>query len=339
MKKLTWVTVTMVAAVLGFAHGVGAFTLEVVKERGELNCGVSIGSAGFSNPDDKGNWQGLNVDICRAVAAAVLGEGAKVRYVALTEQNRLTALQAGKVDLLSMNIPWTMTLDTSLALHFAGVSFFDGQGFLASRKLNVGSALELAGASVCAVEGSTEKDKLVSYFLEHGIDHKSIDFTTAEESLGGLQEGRCNVLSGRQSELYGLLLELEKPEDFLVLPELISGEPMGPIVRQGDDTWFNIVRWTLFTMINAETLAVTSENVEQLRADPTPEISRLLGLDGIKGKGMGLPDEWGYQVIKQVGNYGQSFERNVGQGSPLKMNRGVNSLWSNGGVLFGPPVR
>lgn len=332
--------VISVMVTITFAGQMGwAFTLETVKERGELNCGISIGSSGFSNPDENGKWRGLNVDICRAVAAASIGDAAKVNYVPLTARNRLTALQSGEVDLLSMNISWTMAIDTSLALHFAGVTFFDGQSFLASTKLNVGSALELKGATVCVQTGSDEERNLIDYFKEHTIEHKIVGSADVLEVLEGLESGRCNVITGSRSQLYAQVLNFKQPANYAVLPELILQEPMGPLVRQGDDNWFNIVRWTLFTLINAEVHGVTSYNVDEMLNNSNPEIRRMLGLEGIRGKGMGLSDDWGYQIIKQVGNYGQSFERNVGQGSPLKMDRGLNRLWNSGGIHYAPPIR
>lgn len=337
MMKRACIALSIMVALMCIGQTGRAFTLETVKERGELNCGVSIGSGGFSNPDDTGNWHGLNVDVCRAVAAATIGDAQKVRYVPLTARNRLTSLQSGEVDLLSMNISWTMTIDTSLALHFVGAAFFDGQSFLASTKLNVGSALELKGATVCVLEGSDEERNLVGYFKEHAIDHKRVGVTDIAEMSEGLESGRCNVMTGRRSELYGQILKFKQPVNYIVLPELISREPMGPVVRQGDDNWFNIVRWSLFTLINGEAYGATSNNVDELLKSPDPDIRKLLGLAGIRGKGMGLSNDWGYQIIKQVGNYGQSFERNLGQGSLLKMDRGLNRLWNSGGIHYAPP--
>ena len=339
MIKRVCLVLAIMLTMIGAGQSGGAFTLETVKERGELNCGISIGRDGFANPDENGKWRGLNVDICRAVAAATVGDAAKVNYIPLTDRSRLTALQAGEVDLLSMNISWTMAVDTSLALHFAGVTFFDGQSFLASTKLNAGSALELKGATVCVRADSIDERNLVQYFEEHKIEHKIVGFADDEEMFDGIESGRCNVLTGRRSQLYAQVLKFKQPANFVVLPELITQEPVGPVVRQGDDNWFNIVRWTIFTLINAELYGVTSDNAEEMLTSPNPEIRRLLGLEGIRGKGMGLSDDWGYQVIKQVGNYGQSFERNIGQNSALKMDRGLNGLWNSGGIHYAPPIR
>ncbi len=314
-------------------------TLEAVKKNGYLRCGVNTGLPGFSSADAKGNWTGLDVDVCKAVAAATLGDAGKVKFTPLTAKERLTALQSGEIDVLSRNTTWTLTRDTSLGIHFAAVTYYDGQGFMVSKGLGVKSARELNGAAVCILAGTTTELNLADYFRTRKMDYQPVVFDTADQTVKGFEAGRCDVLTSDQSQLYGLRIKLARPETAVVLPEVISKEPLGPAVRQGDDQWFNIVRWTLFAMINAEELGVTSENVDAMRSSGNPEVKRLLGLEGIKGQGLDLSDGWAYNIVKQVGNYGEVFERNVGQGSPLKIERGLNALWSNGGIQYSPPIR
>jgi general L-amino acid transport system substrate-binding protein len=314
-------------------------TLEAVKQRGFVQCGVNTGLPGFSNADEKGNWTGLDVDVCRAVAAAIFGGADKVRFTPLTAKERLTAVQSGEVDLLSRNTTWTLTRDTSLGIHFTGVTYYDGQGFMVSKALGVSSARELDGAAVCILAGTTTELNLADYFRTHGMTYDPVVFDTADQTARGFEAGRCDVLTSDQSQLYGLRIKLAEPDKAMVLPEVISKEPLGPAVRQGDDDWFNIVRWTLYALINAEELGVTSGNVDEMKSSSNPEVRRLLGLEGIKGSGLGLPDDWAYQIIKQVGNYGEIFERNVGAGSPLKIERGLNALWKDGGLQYAPPIR
>jgi general L-amino acid transport system substrate-binding protein len=313
--------------------------LESVKQRGFLRCGVNTGLPGFSHADERGNWTGLDVDLCRAVAAAVLGDAARARYTPLTAKERLTAVQSGEVDLLSRNTTWTLTRDTALGLDFAGVNYYDGQGFMVTRGLGVKSAKELDGAAVCILAGTTTELNLADYFRTHEMDYLPVVFDTGDQTVKGFEAGRCDVLTSDRSQLYGLRIKLAKPQSAVVLPEVISKEPLGPVVRQGDDTWFDVVRWTLFAMINAEELGVTSANAEQMKGSSNPEVRRLLGVEGNTGKGLGLSHEWAYRIIKQVGNYGEVFERNVGQGSPLEIERGLNALWKDGGLQYAPPIR
>jgi len=339
MKRTTW---SLAAAVLTFFISAGlsqAVTLESVQKRGELICGVSTGIPGFSNPDERGVWKGIDVDVCKAVAAATLGDASKVKYIPLTGKERLTAVQSGEIDMLSRSTTWTLTRDTSLGLNFAGVNYYDGQGFMVSKNLGVKSALELNGAAVCVQSGTTSELNLADYFKENNMEYKSIVFDTSDQTVKGFEAGRCDVLTSDQSQLYALRIKLAKPEDAIVLPEIISKEPFGPVVRQGDDAWFNIVKWTLFAMVNAEEMGVTSTNVDEMKSSPNPSVLRLLGVEGIKGKGLGLNDGWAYEIIRQVGNYGEVFERNVGQGSPLKIDRGLNELWNKGGIQYAPPIR
>ncbi|RUM36797.1 MAG: amino acid ABC transporter substrate-binding protein [Desulfobulbus sp.] len=337
MKKLSFIMVAvffMISASLASAS-----TLEEVQKRDVLQCGVSTGLPGFSNPDEKGNWTGLDVDVCRAVAAAVLHDANKVKFVPLTAKERFTALQSGEIDILSRNTTWTLTRDTSLGLNFTHTDYYDGQGFMVSKKLGVKSARELDGAAICIQAGTTTELNLADYFKQNNMKYQAVVFDTSDQSVKGFEAGRCDVLTSDQSQLYGLRIKLAKPEDAVVLPEIISKEPLGPVVRQGDDGWFNIVKWSLFAMINAEEMGVTSKNVDEMKKSKDPNIRRLLGLEGIKGKGMNLSDDWAYQIIKQVGNYGEMFERNVGQGSPLKIKRGINALWNKGGIQYAPPIR
>ncbi|RLA38360.1 MAG: amino acid ABC transporter substrate-binding protein [Gammaproteobacteria bacterium] len=314
-------------------------TLDAVKGKGFVQCGVSTGLPGFSVADDKGNWAGLDVDVCRAVAAAIFGDASKVKYSPLNAKERFTALQSSEIDMLSRNTTWTLTRDSNLGLNFAGVNYYDGQGFMVSKNLGVKSALELDGASVCIQAGTTTELNLADYFRANSMKYEPITYDSSDETVKGFEAGRCDVLTSDQSQLYALRIKLSKPGSAIVLPEVISKEPLGPVVRQGDDEWFNIVRWSLFAMINAEELGVSSANVDKMKSSKDPGIRRLLGLEGIKGQGLKLSDDWAYNIVKQVGNYSEAFERNVGQGSRLKISRGLNALWNNGGIQYAPPIR
>ncbi|WP_242518988.1 amino acid ABC transporter substrate-binding protein [Thiorhodovibrio winogradskyi] len=315
-------------------------TLDAVKKRGFVQCGVNTGLPGFSNADDQGEWTGLDVDFCRAVAAAVLGDAQKVQFTPLTAKERLTALQSGEIDVLSRNTTWTLTRDTSLGINFTGVSYYDGQGFMVTKALGIKSAKELDGAAVCILAGTTTELNLADYFRTNGMEYEPVVFDTADQTARGFEAGRCDVLTSDQSQLYGVRLKLKEADKAEILPEVISKEPLGPAVRQGDDDWFNIVRWTLFAMVNAEEFGVTAANVDEMKKSTTnPEVRRLLGLEGIKGKGLGLKDDWAYQIVKQVGNYGEVFARTVGSGSPLGIPRGLNALWRDGGLQYAPPIR
>ena len=337
MKKLSCL---LVAGALVLSASIAtASTLEEVQKRGVLQCGVSTGLPGFSATDEKGNWKGLDVDGCKAIAAAVFGDASKVKYVPLNAKERFTALQSGEVDVLVRGTTWTLVRDTSLGLNFAGVNYYDGQGFMVSKKLGLKSAKELDGASFCIQAGTTTELNLADYMTENNMKFEPIVFDTHDQTIKGFEAGRCDCLTSDQSQLYGLRTHLPNPADAVILPEIISKEPLGPVVRQGDDGWFNIVRWTFFAMLNAEELGVNSKNIDELKNSKKPAIRRLLGLEGIKGKSLGLSDDWAYQIIKQVGNYAESFERNVGQGSPLKIRRGLNALWKDGGIQYAPPMR
>lgn len=330
----------LAAAALWLAWGTAlGSTLKAVQERGKLLCGVNTGLAGFSSVDDAGNWTGLDVDVCRAVAAAVLGDADKVEFKPLTAKERLTALQSGEIDLLSRNTTWTLSRDTALGLNFIGVAYYDGQGFMVSKALGVTSAKELDGAAVCILAGTTSELNLADYFRTQGMQYEPVVFDTADQTARGFEAGRCDVLTSDQSQLYAVRIKLKEPDKAMVLPEVISKEPLGPAVRQGDDDWFNIVRWALFALVNAEELGITSANVDEMKAGSNPEAGRMLGAEGSTDNSMGLSRDWVVQMIKQVGNYGEIFERNVGSGSPLKIDRGLNALWNNGGLQYAPPFR
>lgn len=329
----------ILTAGLALASVAQAGTLADVKAKGSLSCGVSTGLAGFSQKDEKGAWSGLDVDVCRAVAAAVLGDASKVQYKALTAKERFTALQSGEIDMLSRNTTWTNTRDTSLGLNFAGVVYYDGTGFMVSKSLGVKSATELDGANACIQAGTSTELAISDYFREKKMSYKAVTFDSSDQTRAGFESGRCDFLTSDQSQLYALRIGLKKPESALVLPEVISKEPLGPVVRQGDDQWFNVVKWSLNAMIEGEEQGVTSANLDDKLANGKPGNKRLLGGEGELGANLGLSADWAYQVIKQVGNYSESFERNVGQDSPLKISRGLNALWKDGGILYSPAMR
>ncbi|MCW8847649.1 MAG: amino acid ABC transporter substrate-binding protein [Sedimenticola sp.] len=339
MKKIH---VIASAAALTAALSTNAFagaTFDSVKKKGFVQCGVSIGLPGFSNADEKGNWSGLDVDVCRAVAAAVFGDASKVKYTPLTAKERFTALQSGEIDMLSRNTTWTLTRDSSLGLNFAGVNYYDGQGFMVTKKLGVKSALELDGASFCIQAGTTTELNLADYFRSNNMKYTPVTFDTSDETVKAFDAGRCDALTSDQSQLYALRIKLGNPDGAMVLPEVISKEPLGPVTAQGDEEWFKIVRWSLAAMVNAEEMGITSANVDAKMSSDDPNVRRLLGQEGIKGSGLGLSDTWAADIVKQVGNYGESFERNVGQGSALKIARGLNALWNKGGLQYAPPIR
>ncbi|TVQ71130.1 MAG: amino acid ABC transporter substrate-binding protein [Oceanospirillales bacterium] len=337
MKKIA--TIVGAAMAVTAAAGVNASTLDSVKNRGALQCGVSDGLPGFSATDSAGRWQGLDADFCRAVAAAVLGDAEKVNFVSLTATERFTALQSGEIDVLSRNSTWTLTRDASLGLNFAGVNYYDGQGFLVSKDLGVDSALELDGASVCIQSGTTTELNLADYFRMNGMSYEPVLYDTSDQTTAGFEAGRCDILTSDQSQLSALRLQLSNPDAAVVLPEIISKEPLGPVVRQGDDVWFNIVKWTLFAKINAEEMGITSANADEMLSSDDPSVQRLLGSSGNMGELLRLENNWAYNIVKQVGNYGEVFERTVGTGSPLNIERGLNALWTNGGIQYAPPVR
>ncbi len=339
MKRLSLFTTTALL-LLTVADTVQAgATLDAVKKKGFIQCGVGDGLPGFSSVDDKGNFKGIDVDYCRALAAAVFGDATKVKFTPLTAKERFTALQSGEIDVLSRNTTWTLNRDTAQGFHFAGVIYYDGQGFLVNKKLGVKSAKELDGATVCILAGTTTELNLSDYFRSHNMKYTPITYDKSDESAKALEAGRCDVLTSDQSQLYAQRIKLSKPDDFVVLADVISKEPLGPLVRHGDDEWYEIAKWTLFALLNAEEMGINAKNVDEQKKSSNPDIKRLLGVEGDKGKDLGLSNEWAYNIVKQVGNYGEIFDRNVGQGSPLKIERGYNALWNQGGIQYAPPVR
>ena len=337
MKKLTASLVA--AAALTFAAGASAGTLDQVKAKGALTCGSNTGLVGFGLPDAAGAWSGLDVDLCRAIAAAIFGDDKKVKYIPLSSKDRFTALQSGEIDVLSRNGTWTQSREASLGLLWAGVNYYDGQGFMVRKKLNVSSALELNGASVCVQQGTTTELNLADFFRSNNLKYEGVVFASAEETLKAYDSGRCDAFTTDASGLYAERVKLGNPEEHVVLPEIISKEPLGPAVRQGDDQWFNLVRWTHYAMVTAEELGVTSKNLDEKMKSTNPDVKRLLGTEGEFGKSMGVPNDWAAKIIKLVGNYGESFDRNVGDGSRLKIKRGQNALWTKGGLQYAPPIR
>jgi general L-amino acid transport system substrate-binding protein len=337
MKKVAFILA--LAVVIAAQSATAQTTLKAVKDRGILNCGAHGSLAGFGLPDAQGKWTGLDVDVCRAIAAAIFNDPTKVKFVPLTAKDRFTALQSGEIDVLSRNTTWTLSRDTSLGLNFTGVDYYDGQGFMVHKSLKVNSALELNGASVCVQQGTTTELNLADYFRAHKMQLKTVTFATANEAVKAYDAGRCDTYTTDASGLYAERLRLSNPDDNIVLPEIISKEPLGPVVRHGDDQWFDIVKWVLFAMINAEELGITQKNVDDMMKSSNPAIKRFVGTEGNYGEQLGLTKDWGVRIVKLVGNYGESFERNVGQGSPLKIERGLNNLWNKGGIQYAPPIR
>jgi len=334
--------IAMLSAGMALAIGAetaSAQTLKAVKDRGSLICGVSQGIPGFSNPDDKGNWTGLDVDYCRAIAAAVFNDPSKVKYSPLSAKDRFTALQSSEIDVLARNSTWTSSRDTSLGLNFTAVNYYDGQGFMVRKALKVNSALELNGASVCTQTGTTTELNLADYFRANNMKYEVIAFSTADETVKAYESGRCDAFTTDVSQLYAEKLKLANANDHVILPEIISKEPLGPVVRHGDDQWFDIVKWVHYAMINAEELGVSQKTIDDALKSPLPEIRRLVGTEGAYGEQLGLTKDWVVRIIKHVGNYGESFDRNMGPGSKLGISRGINRLWTKGGIQYAPPIR
>jgi general L-amino acid transport system substrate-binding protein len=315
-------------------------TLDAVKGRGYVTCGVNTGLAGFAMADQQGRYTGLDVDTCRAVAAAVLGDANKAKFVPSTAQQRFTLLQSGEVDILTRNTTWTLLRDTDLGLNFAPVNFYDGQGFMVATKLGVKSAKELNGASVCVQPGTTTELNLADYFRANKMQVKPVVIEKLDEVENAFFSGRCDAYTTDRSGLAATRAsKAPKPEDYVILPEVISKEPLAPAVRHGDDEWFDIVKWTVYMLLDAEEKGITQKNVDDMLKSEDPEIKRMLGATPGMGKGLHLDEKWGYNIIKQVGNYGEIFEKNVGKTSPLKLDRGPNALWTQGGLMYGMPVR
>ena len=335
-----------ILAALGLAATIGlvplasqATTLETVKQRGAVNCGANGQLPGFGLPDAQGNWTGFDVDYCRAIAAAIFGDATKVKFVALTAKDRFTALQSGDVDVLVRNTTWTSSRDTQLGLNATGINYYDGQGFIIRKSLKVNSALELNDAAICVQQGTTTELNLGDYFRTHRMRLKTVTFASLDESLSAYDTGRCDAYTTDASSLYSVRLKLAKPDDHIVLPEIISKEPLSPFVRHGDEQWFDVVKWVHFALLNAEELGVTKVNVDEQVKSANPEIKRLLGTEGNFGEQLGVSKDWVVKIVKQVGNYGEIFEKNVGQGSQLKISRGLNALWTKGGLQYAPPFR
>jgi general L-amino acid transport system substrate-binding protein len=342
MKKLL-IGLLGVAAAGWTATAASAATLDDVKAKGFLQCGVNTGLAGFASPNDKGEWSGFDVDYCRAIAAAIFGDGTKVKFTPTTAKERFTALQSGEIDVLVRNTTWTISRDTALGFNFAGVNYYDGQGFMINAKKlpGVNSALQLSGASVCVQTGTTTELNLADYFKANKMEYNPVVFEKLEEVNAAYDSGRCDVYTTDQSGLYAIRLTLAAPDDHVVLPEIISKEPLGPLVRQGDDQWFDIIKWTHYALLTAEELGMTQANVEEMKGSDNPEIKRVLGqeADTKVGTDLGLTNDWVVNIVKAVGNYGEIFERNIGANSPLKISRGVNAQWSKGGLQYAPPIR
>ena len=314
--------------------------LDAIKARGQLICGVNTGVAGFAQADSQGKWVGLDVDVCRAVAAAVFGDSEKVKYVPTTAQQRFTALQSGEVDILARNTTVTLTRDTALGLDFTAVNYYDGQGFMVNKKLGVKSAKELNGATVCVPSGSTTELNLADYFRANKMTLKPVVFDDIDQIRGAFFAGRCDVYTGDRVRLYATrAANAPNPDDYVILPEIISKEPLGPVVRHGDNQFADIVRWAQYAMIEAEEYGITSKNVDEMLNSENPSIKRILGVTPGMGKALGIDERWVYTIVKQVGNYGEAFERNLGMASPLKIDRGLNKLWTEGGILYAPPIR
>jgi len=343
MRKLTLTTTAALAAMLVSGTALAGKDLDSIKSRGALVCGVPTGTAGFAVADSQGKWVGLDVDVCRAVSAAIFGDSEKVKYVPLTAQQRFTALQSGEVDILSNNTTLTLTRDTALGLDFTAVTYYDGQGFMVNKKLGVKSAKELNGATVCVAPGTTTELNLADYFRATKMNFKPVVIEKVEEIRAAFFSGRCDVYTTDVSSLAATraanVPPPATPEDFVVLPEIISKEPLGPMVRHGDNQFTDIVRWTQYAMIEAEEYGITSKNVDEMLKSENPTIKRILGVTPGMGKALGVDEKWVYNIIKQVGNYGESYDKHVGPNSLLKIDRGVNKLWTQGGLQYAPPIR
>ena len=340
MRSLSGIAVAALVAVFGlFVAAPQAAMLDNVKTKGFVTVGVAGTVPGFSAPDEKGVWRGMDVDFGRAVACAIFGSPDKIKFVPTTTKERFTALQTGEIDLLSRNTTWSLQRDTEQGLDFVGIYFFDGQGFMVNKSLGVTEAKQLNGASICIQMGTTTERNVSEYFASHNMTFKPVAFESADEATVLYDKGRCDVYTTDVSGLAARRVALSKPEDHIILPDVISKEPLAPSVRQGDQPWADINRWVLSALLSAEELGVTSQNVDEMLKSPSPDIRHLLGVDGKTGEMLGLPKDWAYQIIKNVGNYGEIFERNVGVNTALKLERGHNQLWTKGGLMYGLPVR
>ncbi len=330
---------TCLAAAAVTVAPAAAQTLKAVKDRGTLNCGVSEGLYGFSSRDAKGVWSGFDVDLCRAVAAAIFNDPSKVSFTPLDASSRFKALQSGSIDVLSRNTTWTMSREIELGLNFAATNYYDGQGFLVPKALKKDSALDLDGTKVCVQTGTTTELNLADHFRSNKLKYDTVGSVSADEAIKGYDAGRCNVFTADVSQLFAIRLQLSKPDDHVILPDVISKEPLGPVVRQGDAQWLNVVKWVHFAMVNAEELGVTTANIDAALKSEKPDVKRLVGNEGSYGEQIGLTKDWAVRIVKHVGNYGEVFERNVGVGSRLGIPRGINQLWNVGGIQYAPPIR
>jgi general L-amino acid transport system substrate-binding protein len=343
MKKITINSFAILAFVATFLFATinanANQTRENVIKRGSLNCGVSQGVPGFSNADASGKWTGLDVDFCRALAAAVLGDPNKVKYTPLSAKDRFEVLKAGDIDVLARNTTWTLARDGGLAVDFVGVNFYDGQGFMVRKAANINSAKKLNNVKVCLETGTTTELNLRDYFNANKLKYEQIGFTKSDDAIAAYDAGRCEVYTTDKSGIAANRTKTKNPSDHIILPETISKEPLGPVVRGNDENWANIARWTLNVMIEAEEYNVTKTNIDSLKGSADPVIKRLLGLEGDLGKNLNLDNNWSYNIVKMVGNYGESYEANVGTKTPVNLPRALNASWRKGGILYAPPVR
>ncbi|WEJ57200.1 amino acid ABC transporter substrate-binding protein [Devosia sp. FJ2-5-3] len=336
-KKLA--TLAVSAAISLMAVAAHAATLEDVKAKGYVQCGVTGGVPGFSAPDANNNWSGLEVDFCRAVAAAIFDDADKVRYTPLTSQERFAALSAGEIDILSRTTTWTMSRDTDLGITFVGTMYYDGQGFMVREADGIASATDLSGAAICIESGTTTELNAADYFEANGMEYSPVVFTDQDEVVKAFEDGRCDVYTTDASALAAERSKFAVPDDYIILPEIISKEPLGPVVRQGDPVWFSIARWTYFALLEAEEQGVTQANVDEMLGSDNPSVKRLLGVEGDFGTPLGLTADWAYRIIKHIGNYGESYDRHVGPNTEIGLARGLNALWTDGGLQYAMPIR
>ncbi|WP_332683960.1 amino acid ABC transporter substrate-binding protein [Bosea sp. (in: a-proteobacteria)] len=340
MKRLKQAGLTALAlAALAAPAAAQNGTLERVKARGELICGNHIALPGFGLQGSDGRWAGLDIDLCRAVASAIFNDPNKIKFVPTTPQMRFLVVQNGEVDMLARNATYTMSRDTSAGMSWPIINYYDGQGFMVRKALGVTEAKGLSGASICVTQGTTTELNLADFFRANNLKYEIIGFATNEEGVKALEAGRCDAFTTDSSGLAAERLKFSKPDEFVILPTLISREPLGPAVKRGDESWFNLVKWVHYAMLNAEEFGVTTANVDEMLKSSNPEVKRLLGVEGKFGEGLGLTNDWAYRIIKHVGNYGESFERNVGMGSKLQLKRGLNDLASRGGLQYPYPIR
>ncbi len=340
MKSNVGKLLSTAAIAATISAGATAATLDDVKAKGFVQCGVSQGVPGFSNADVNGEWSGIDVDACRATAAAIFGDAQKVKFTPLSAKERFTALQSGEIDMLSRNTTWTYTRDSSLGLDFTAVNFYDGQGFMVRKDLGIDSAKDLDGATVCTEQGTTTELNMADFFRKNKLSYVPVVVQKADEALSAYSSGRCDVFTTDKSGLAAHRSKLSDPSQHVILDETISKEPLGPVVRHGDNQWKDIVTWAMFVQVNAEEMGISSKNVAEIKSGTSdPEIKRLLGAEGNMGAQLGLPADWAYNIIAKVGNYGEVFERNVGPSTPVNLPRGLNALWTEGGIMYAPPVR